>query len=242
MERDDHIAAIRAHGERLAGAAEVDLAAPVPSCPGWTAADLVAHVDVICQFWLPLVTGAIADPTDFRPRPAAAASKLVPSFRADVVALADVLAPLEPTMPCWTWSDRHEVGFVQRRMAQEIAVHGWDATLAAGRPQPLEPMLAIDGIDEYLDVFVPARAGHADGASISVHLHATDADGEWVVKMGDGRWSVERAHAKGDVAVRATASDLLLMLWGRRPPDDDAFEVFGEPELLAGFLERTTPG
>ena len=41
---------------------------------------------------------------------------------------------------------------------------------------------------------------------------------------------ITREHAKGDVAVRGGASDLLLFLWHRIPAD--RLEVFGDPALL----------
>ena len=37
-------------------------------------------------------------------------------------------------------------------------------------------------------------------------------------------------HAKGDVAARGTASDLLLMMWNRITPD--RLDVFGDGDLL----------
>jgi predicted lipid carrier protein YhbT len=46
---------------------------------------------------------------------------------------------------------------------------------------------------------------------------------------------VRREHAKGDVAVRAPASDLLLFLWGRIPPD--RLEVMGDTALLPRWFE-----
>ena len=45
-------------------------------------------------------------------------------------------------------------------------------------------------------------------------------------------------HAKGDVAARGTASDLLLFLWGRVPAD--TLEVFGDADLLARFRQAIT--
>jgi hypothetical protein len=47
--------------------------------------------------------------------------------------------------------------------------------------------------------------------------------------------TVTREHAKGDVAARGTASDLLLFLWGRVPAD--SLEVFGDADLLARFSQ-----
>ena len=69
----------------------------------------------------------------------------------------------------------------------------------------------------------------------TVHLHCTDAEGEWLVANRDGEVTVTQEHAKGDVAARGTASDLLLFLWGRVPAD--ALEVFGDADLLARFLQ-----
>jgi len=243
MDPNRYIEAIRTHGYRLADGAEAaGLDAVVPSCPGWTVADLVGHADTVCQFWAAIASGALADPADFVPRPDVPPAGVLDGFRAEVDALAGGLAPLDPAQPCWTWTDDHTVGFVQRRLAHELAVHGWDATAARGQGIPIEADLAVDGVDEYLDVFVPTNAAHADGAALSGHLHATDADGEWVVATGDGAWRVERAHAKGDVAIRGTASDLVALLWGRRSIDGGQFEVFGDAASVAGFLARLSLG
>ena len=48
----------------------------------------------------------------------------------------------------------------------------------------------------------------------------------------------ERAHAKADVAVRASTSELLLVLWGRVPAD--AVEVLGDVDVLARWRDKTT--
>jgi len=68
------------------------------------------------------------------------------------------------------------------------------------------------------------------GAGESIHLHCTDGDGEWLVRLGADAVVVTREHAKGDVALRAPASELLLFLWGRR--DASAGEVFGDASVL----------
>jgi hypothetical protein len=68
-----------------------------------------------------------------------------------------------------------------------------------------------------------------------VHLHCTDADGEWIVHA-DGR--VERAHAKGDAAMRATASDLVLALYRRVPIDQ--LDVVGDRAVAEAFLATSS--
>ena len=46
-------------------------------------------------------------------------------------------------------------------------------------------------------------------------------------------------HAKGDVAVRGTASDLLLFVWGRLP--GESLEVLGDASLIERFFELVPP-
>jgi hypothetical protein len=91
--------------------------------------------------------------------------------------------------------------------------------------------LAVDGIDEYLEFFLPAEPMKDLG---SIHLHTTDGPGEWLIKPGADGWTITREHAKGAVAVRATASDLLLLMWRRR--STEVAHVFGDKETLNRFL------
>ncbi|HEV7888142.1 MAG TPA: hypothetical protein VGO92_11335, partial [Acidimicrobiales bacterium] len=67
------------------------------------------------------------------------------------------------------------------------------------------------------------------------HLHATDVPGEWLVSFEGGVVDVQRGHAKGDAALRGTASDLFLFLWGRAGPD--ALEVFGDPAVVEAWRQ-----
>lgn len=241
MERDEYVAALRRDGERMAGAAAAGLDRPVASCPGWSVADLVWHTGEVHAFWR-AVAGGMTDAREYEEPARPADGELVAWFRRGVDDLAAVLGAADPSAPAWTWAERKDVGFVQRRMAQETAVHCWDALAATGAEEPIEPRLAADGVAEFLAHFLPARPAHLDGPLVAVHLHATDAadldegDGEWLVRAGEGRCSVERSHGKGDVAARGTASDLLLLLWGRRSPGD--VELFGDRAAMATFLDR----
>jgi hypothetical protein len=83
-------------------------------------------------------------------------------------------------------------------------------------------------------------APEAEGTAVGghgelVHLHATDADGEWLLELRADRVGVRRGHAKGAAAARGTASDVLLFLWGRVPAD--RLETFGDPALLTRVRE-----
>jgi hypothetical protein len=65
------------------------------------------------------------------------------------------------------------------------------------------------------------------GSGETLHLHCTDRDGEWLLRRTDGGLEVTREHAKGDVALRASASDLYLVVLGRTPAAEP--DVFGDP-------------
>jgi uncharacterized protein (TIGR03083 family) len=150
--------------------------------------------------------------------------------------LADALAGAGPCVDMWTWTSDHSSGFWARRQANETAVHRFDAQLAAATPRPIEHALAVDGIDELFDLipFWP-RSDQVRGRGETLHFHSTDGDGEWLVVLGADDLSVTREHAKGDVAARGSASDLLLFLYGRIAPD--RLEVFGDASLLTRWRE-----
>jgi hypothetical protein len=117
-------------------------------------------------------------------------------------------------------------------MAQETAVHRWDA-----EPGPMDPALSVDGVNEHLELFAPLIPGDRfDGVRGTLHLHATDIDGEWLVRLTEAGIGFEHGHAKGDAALRGTAGDLLLWAWNRVPVDD-RFEVFGDDALLGTWRQ-----
>ena len=157
-------------------------------------------------------------------------------LEAGAEALATKLEATDPATPCWTWVPfDHTVGFWARRTAQETAMHRWDAQNTSGAADALEPDLAVDGIDEYVTL-VPYFRGRRFPDSGSVHLHSTDAPGEWFLQFDGERMHVTREHSKGDVAVRGPASDLLLVLYGRKPTE--AVDVFGDGHLFERFREQ----
>ena len=70
-----------------------------------------------------------------------------------------------------------------------------------------------------------------------MHLHASDTEGEWVIREDDDRrLSIIRGHEHADVALSATSSDLLLILYRRFGPEQAA--VHGDRTLLSRFLDR----
>lgn len=234
MHTADLMAALTRDGAAFASACEAaGMDTPVPSCPDWSVADLMWHLAEVHDFWTAVVRDRLMDPRRYvdpeRPSPAD-----LPSFYRDRLgAVVAVLSVADPAQPNWTWTADQSAGFVQRRMAHETAMHLTDAQAAAGLTLSVEPELASDGIDEFLEYF-RSRPTDAPPAGGSVHLHCTDVAGEWTVREVDGERLVTREHAKGDCALRGPASDLLLTLWRRVPLS--AIDVVGDAEVAARFV------
>jgi len=236
----DYPAAIRRDGLALGEAAEAaGPSAAIPGCPGWDVAELVWHLTEVHHFWGTIVADRLADPEQVPPlEQPEGFEALLARFRSGVEWLAGVLAAADPAAPVWTWARQQDAAFVVRHQAQETAVHRWDAEQAAGRPYTIDPPLAADSIDEFFEHTAAARNEGAAPMGGAVHLCSTDADSDWTVSEGDaGALVVERGHRRGDAAARATASDLLLLLYRRLGPGE--VEVFGDTGVLERFLART---
>jgi uncharacterized protein (TIGR03083 family) len=230
---------IRSHGLGLADAAEGVLDIQVVKCPGWTVADLVWHLRAVHYFWGSIVDGLLDDPeaVPALERPPDH-NRLLADYREGVEWLVGVLGRHDQTAPVWTWSHQKNVAFVTRHQVQEAAVHRWDAETAAGRLFTIEPDAAADSIDEFLEHSTPGRLRDAAPLAGSIHLHATDADGEWLIKESSDRTLlITNGHEAADATLRATASDLLLMLYRREGTNRG--EINGDSRIIDRFLART---
>ncbi|MEO8424534.1 MAG: SCP2 sterol-binding domain-containing protein [Actinomycetota bacterium] len=113
-------------------------------------------------------------------------------------------------------------------------VHRWDAQRSVGEPEAIDPALAADGIDEFFEwMFDPEEARGFEG-SVGVELAPTDTDATLVLSVRDGRLDLAGDAVAVDVTVRASMSDLLLLLWRRVVPDD--VQIEGDQSALERFL------
>lgn len=243
MNFDEHVASTKDDAARIVVAAsaagrDVD----VPTCPEWRMADLLGHLGRV-HAWARMNVER-QDPqtrTRFRELPELPDDgALVEWFETGCTTLVDALESSPPDLAVWTWAPPGEARFWARRMAHETAIHRLDAELAAGRvTAPFDPRSSVDGIDEVLVNMAYRPSGSIPrGNGESLHVHATDEDGEWLVRLTPDGPDVTREHAKGDVAARGPAAQLFSMLWGRWNPDD--LEVLGDEQLLARFLAEST--
>ena len=251
-------AELRACTAELAAIVDGDLDRPVPTCPGWTFRQLATHVGrghrwaaqiMATRATAPIPTREVPD-GKFPENPAQHAPWL--NAGADLVVEAVTAAGDDPV---WTPAGIRPARFWARRRAHEAAVHLADAQLAAGRHVDLAPYVAADATDEWLALIAedPARAQDLRGDGQTLHIHATDpalsgpdpsapgssVPGEWLITRTPSGVTVDHGHAKADVAVRAPAVSLLLVLTRRLPPSDPALEIFGEQALLTHWLTHT---
>ena len=243
MEPAAWLSHLRADGAALAATIDGrDLDAPVPSCPGWSVADLVGHVGTV-HAWVSacLVSDPDQRPPRFGDLPTPPTGDAMHDWYVDVHGrMTDALAADDIDRPVPTWAGRQTVRWWLRRQAHETAVHRWDAQRALTAPVPLSADLGIDGVDEFLELVVPRFGAAAGGDGQTIHLHAADGGdgaGEWLLTLLPDRVDVAIGHAKGDVAVRGTASDLLLLLWGRRTIDE--LEAFGDASVFTDWRTKT---
>lgn len=230
MNKARYLELLRADGDALVVAAARDLGARVPSCPEWDVAELVRHTSEVHRHKAAVIRAG-GHAWDEREQGPADPGAVLDWYRAGLDDLHDLLTTTDENAPARTWGTGTTVGWWVRRMAQETAVHRWDAENATGEPSPIDPELASDGIDEFLGEFVPGEGIPYEGPAGTVHFHCTDVDGEWTVTLSPGEVpTYETGHSKGDEAVRGSAEDLLLLVWRRIEPS--RVEVLGDAELV----------
>ena len=228
MEYAEHVAAVERETAAFARALmRGDADAQVPSCPEWTLRDLAKHVGGVQGFW----THVLAEGTG-RPKPAFD-DEPGPSAGLWLVQiggfLVNELKAASADTKVWTWNPADQsAAFAARRMAHETAVHRFDAQMAIGKPEPIEPALAADGIEEIF-VMVDAWPESGRGEGQTLHLHSAEGD-EWLITMNPDGLDIKREHAKGDLALRGAVSDLELVLYDRPPIGN--VERFGDESVL----------
>jgi uncharacterized protein (TIGR03083 family) len=231
----DHIRRESARFAACLGAAEPS--ARVPSCPDWTAADLLWHLAEVQLFWGAIVRDRLADPdaaeADKPDRPDDY-GELLALFDGATTALIDALSTTPPDTEVWTWAADHHVSFVSRRQAHEALIHRLDAELVIGEPTGLDAALASDGVDEALAVVhgdLPTWATFTpDGVTGTVE--ASDTGAAWRIGFGrfvgigpdsgkrydmDALAVIDATATPASFTSRATAADLDAWLWGRAP-------------------------
>ena len=235
-----HTAVISAETELFADAVvAADAAAPVPTCPDWTASDLLWHLTEVHAFWARILSSGVLTDDDSeavendKPARPETADGIVALLRAETAALVAELDQRADEQPAWSWFGTDQtVGFTRRMQVHEAVMHRIDAELTAGREvTAVDPEVAEAGVLHAVDVMF-AWWGTLPGFTFTptegvVALTLTDR--ARTVLVHPGRWrgvgqSGKSYDQPGIVRVTdlapvggfaGTAEQLDRWLWGR---------------------------
>jgi uncharacterized protein (TIGR03083 family) len=228
---------LRADSARLGEVARTGLDAAVPNCPGWTVDVVVRHVAQVYAHKIEVLKlGALPDPWP----PDFSGLDSLQWYDEARQAIVDALEGAGTTTPTWTFNPRDSTsGFWFRRMAHETVVHRIDVEQAHDAVTPIDPELALDGIDE---VLYPTVGGPwwEEGDTeypIDATIRLTAAGRSWTV-TADATSVDVRQGAVGDAAAEVSGDpgQVYLWLWGRA--GEDAIEIAGDPNVVRAFRGR----
>jgi uncharacterized protein (TIGR03083 family) len=238
MERHRYLDLLAAEGALLRRAAERDLSAAVPSCPGWDVRDVLRHTAEVYEHKIACVAlgGPAPDPW---PPPSPPESVSLGWYEDAHGRVLEMLRTTDPAAPSWTWYPEDQTaGFWLRRMALETAVHRVDVELAFGDPTPVARDLAIDGIDELLYLMFAGDWKGDEQPDLTGKATVATSGRTWTIRMMEDRVNVDDDAESGDgpVTVVAEPSALLLWLYGRAP--DHVVTVSGDTGVATRLRKR----
>ncbi|WP_319452362.1 MULTISPECIES: maleylpyruvate isomerase family mycothiol-dependent enzyme [unclassified Mycobacterium] len=230
-----------------------DVTVPVASCPGWNVSQLARHVDGGLRWARDIVaTRAQEPPPDTALRDLSGAtgddpSELAAALRSGAAELAATLREAGLDAHMWCPVPGGGSAFYARRFAHETAIHRADAALALGVDYVLPVFVAVDGVEEWLEL--GAMPFHFEvhpwmrellGPGRTIALHATDTGDSWLLDFTGDAISWRRGADPATATVSGPVTGLLLALYRRKPVS--ALAVAGDTALVDFWLERVAFG
>lgn len=232
-----YFALIDADTERMLELASRGLSEPVPSCPGWTVADVVSHTGYVYVHKVRVMADG-AWPEQWPPT---TYDDLEPIefLRLAKDELFEEFSRHDPGEQTATFGADTTIMFWARRMALEIAVHRYDCELAHDDGCAVAEDLALDGIDELLKVFL--AGDYLDPANPTEHpvdaaVAVLAAGRRWVADVHDKSITVSDGPGDSIATVSGSPADVFLWMWGRR--DDAAVTFDGDARAISEFRQR----
>lgn len=232
----DAAALIASTCERITTAvADGGLDAPVARLGRWRVRDVIQHLAGVHRWATRIVRTSSMDGPGFT-KSRLDGDALLHWFTEGAQELVATLRTTPPTTPCPNFNPGSpaDAEFWHRRQLHETTIHCWDVEHAFGRPTSIDPLVATDGIDEYLDVFVRTRGKQTLAAPIALRTPTAG----WTLRPAErpGRIDITRGV---DSAVSAELSgapdELLLVLWNRLSLTQTGLTMAGDPAAVATF-------
>lgn len=252
----DRLAIIDTESRRFAEVlASTDPTSRCPTCPDWSAADLLWHLTEVHYFWAGILAQNVLTEAGLpaveaaKPARPLAVSEILALREEATAALVSALAERDDDEPCWSWWPADQtVGFTRRMQTYEATMHRVDAELTAGLPVgAIAPEVAAGAVGHAVDVMWGWMPDGATGQSGGVvGFVASDAGANWLVDVGS--WTAPtgesapratRADAGEPTAVvTAAVDDLALWAWTR----GGSVSISGEPRTVAALDALLTQG
>lgn len=210
-----------------------DLGTPIAHLGRWKVRDVVAHLGGVHRWATRIVTDRSTAGPGFR-KSKLDGDELLMWFDEGAAELVELFRTIDADEPCPNFNpgSPNVVGFWMRRQLHETTVHRWDVEAAGGSAASIDARIAVDGIDEFFDVFVRTRGKH--GLDQPVVVETTRPKRAWTLSPAakPGRIDVHAGRTEAvEAAVRGKPAELLLTLWGRRSVDEAGLDVTGDADL-----------
>ncbi|OLE30659.1 MAG: hypothetical protein AUG44_00745 [Actinobacteria bacterium 13_1_20CM_3_71_11] len=222
-------------GRALAATLDGDPTTQVPSCPGWSLTDLVAHVGSYHRWAADLLHDASPQPRapySLTPDPDV---PLAEWYLASLELLLKAIDTTDPDTPMWTVTIDQKASAWCRRQAHDLTVHRWDAQNAYGSAHPIHADRAADFIDELFEAALPYILPFLGRPVPEVSLALRSVDGTYRRRIDGTTGQPHLSHdpTPADATLTGTPSDLLLALWRRT----NATTLTGDPAALTAWQQ-----
>jgi len=223
-----------------ANAAAAGLEAPVPTCPGWTVRDLVAHQGMVHRWATSHLRGAPDDEPDAFERAGLASPDLLGWFDEGATGLLQAIVDAPDDLggrPFLRDAPPPRLFWV-RRQCHETTVHAVDALAARLGRVPradetwIRAAIALDGVDELLTGFVPRPRQGVNHEPLRLLVAPMSTTRAWLLDIAPDRPPVVerldldagRPVPEHDALVTGEPVEVLLRLWSRGGEPRDEIE------------------
>jgi uncharacterized protein (TIGR03083 family) len=161
--------------------------------------------------------------------------------------LLETLRGADPEVPMWSWGADQHVRFWSRRQLHETLIHRSDLELAGGMSPKLEPEVAADAIDEFLENLSNAAAFSPEVAELrgrgeSLVFVADDVDRAWTATLYPDAFEIRFGAVEARAQVTGSASRLALLLYRRVSLACAEVELSGSEALVEFWLSHSMLG